>query len=315
MIRFQIAFAVVPVPFILWWRDRSLKPAVHYSAGVAIMLLLSGVFDWIVLGRFAGSTIRNLTMNTGLGAMYDTIPLMYVAVLLVLLIPPTSVLAVWLWARRAFWSRHTLVVVSFLAFFVFHSLHVNQQERFLFPMIPQMLLMTVLAVYQKLQDDGYLFRWPTLTRIVASWVIVVNLALLVFLTPAYGHRGLIEPMISFGQMQPKPYVLIVQPRIRRWSPAEYAGPGLSRFNVRNWDALHDTVVTRGGFDYVLIYPVPASAHRAYIDSVQRVVGPMDPVRHFQPSAYDQLLYQLNPKHNRSYECWLYRPVKSTARNE
>lgn len=314
MIRFQIAFAVLPVPFILWWRDRSLKPAVHYSAGVAFMLFLSGVFDWIVLGRFAGSTIRNLTMNTGLGAMYDTIPLMYVAVLLVLLIPPTSVLAVWLWARRSFWSRHTLLVVSFLAFFVFHSLHVNQQERFLFPMIPQMLLMTVLAVYQKLQDDGYLFRWPTFTRIVAAWVIVVNLALLVFLTPAYGHRGLIEPMISFGQMQPKPYVLIVQPRIRRWSPAEYAGPGLSRFNVRNWDALHGRVVTRGGFDYVLIYPVPASAHPAYVDSVQRVVGPMDPVRHFDPSAYDQLLYQLNPKHNRSYECWLYQPVDSSDRS-
>lgn len=311
MIRFQIAFAVLPVPFVLWWRDRSLKSAVHYSAGVTIMLLVSGLADWLVLGRFASSTIRNLTMNAGLDAMYDTMPLMYLAVVLVLLIPPTSVVAIWLWMRRSFWSRHTLLMVSFLSFFVFHSLHVNQQERFLFPILPHILLMTVLAIYHKIEHDGHLFRNTAVTRIAAGWAISVNLLLLAFLTPAYGHKGLIEPIMALGHMEPKPRVLIVQPEIRRWTPDSYAGPGLSRHNIRDWKYLDSSYIDNPRFDYVLMYPVPPSAHQAYVDSVEKILGPVRLAWHVKPSAYDWLLYHLNPRHNRSYEAWIYRPLSSS----
>jgi hypothetical protein len=313
MIRFQIALAVLPVPVVLWWRDGNPRAAIHFSMAVGIMILASAFADWAILGRFAGSTI-NIVMNTGLGgSMYQTIPLMYTVVLLGLLIPPVSFVALWLWARRSFRSTHLLLLASFLSFFIFHALHDNQQERFLLPMLPQILLMTVLALYHKIRDDGYLFRHMSLTRATLVWVLGVNLIVLIFLTPAYGHKGLIEPLVALGQMDPEPRVLIVQPNVRHWPPREYADAGVKTVVVRRWDALHTDEVRRQDYDYIIVYPVPPSALKAHVDSIESVLGPTTPAWRIEPSAYDWLLARLNPRHNRSYEGWVLRPATAAER--
>ncbi len=77
MIRFEIATAAVIVPFVIWYLEKSIKPAIWYSAGVAIMLLLSGVMDRMLLGGFASSTINHIGQINAESAMYDTTPFIY----------------------------------------------------------------------------------------------------------------------------------------------------------------------------------------------------------------------------------------------
>ena len=309
MVRFQLAFAILPIPLLLWWESGRFRAAVHYSLGVAAMLLLSGVIDLYLLGRFAGSTITNLTMNAGLGALYNTVPALYVALLVVFLIPPLSGVALWMAGRPSFFRQHKLLVVSSALFVLAHMSHPNQQERFIFPIIPAFLLIGLLAVWQYSRDKGKAFLTARWFRWLAGIALVLNLALLVFLTPAYGHRGMIEPMIWFEENAPTARVLYLQPGVKRWAPSEYGGAELTAFYAKSWDDPDWLAASpTQNLDYYLVYPKREEDLPSYLDSLRSRFGAVAEVRRFAPSMYDELLHRMNPSHNDHYAAYLYRPA-------
>jgi len=307
MIRFQIAFAVIPVPLILWYESRSLRPALHFSAAVGVMLVLSGLADWFLLGRFAGSTLTNLQMNAGIPALYNTIPLLYPAILLLLFLPPLSFVLMYLTLRPAFIRRHLMLFATSSFFVVCHAVQANQQERFVFSILPAFLLMVVLAAWEKRQDYGHLLRPRWLTALLFSFAIVANFSLLPVMTTAYGHRGMIEPLKWFERNAPASRVAFLQPGVRRWVPIEYAGPSLRYFYVRTWsDWQNPSADLR--FDYFVLYPGRSEELDALLDSVTARFGTLEPVFNIEPSLYDQVTHALNPGHNDSFEAFVYRPV-------
>lgn len=311
MIRFQLAFAIVPVPFVLWFEQRSLKPAAHYSLAVIIMLLLSGLTDLLLLGRFGGSTITNLTMNTGLGALYNTIPLLYVAILLIILVPPFSLLVVYLSARISFLRAHLMLVATTGFFILVHSLHPNQQERFVFPVLNAAILLAILSLWWRQEQKGYILKSRTAFRLIAGSSLLLNFVLLGFFTFAYGHRGMIEPLVRLESTSPKARVLFMQPSVKRWAPIEYAGEEFKRYYVRDWadwEKMPGVYLNEGSFDYFLLYPKVGDDLDSYADSVQARFGPIEPVFEVEPSTYDWLLHAMNPGHNDDYAAFVYRPV-------
>lgn len=310
MIRFQIAFAVAPVPFILWFLARRLKPAIWFSLGVAGMILLSGLIDLYFSGVFAASTINNLRINTGLTARYNTIPLLYPLVLLIFFIPPFSFIPAILAFRPGFWKRHPLLCATTAVFIAAHMLHSNQQERFMIPVVPAGLLIVILALWDRYQTRGYILRPAWLLTVPAGLAIVTNLYLLPWATTAYPHKGLIEPLIWMERMDPRPRVLLVQPDIKNWMPVNYAGfEELRRKSVRTWpqiDTLRPDEQGRGAFDLFALYPVREGDRERYLDSLYVRYGPMTLVRHFPSSWYDRMMHRLNPRHYAAYEAWVYR---------
>jgi len=52
--------------------------------------------------------------------------------------------------------------------------------------------------------------------------------------------------------------------------------------------------------------------REYVDSAQAVFGPMELAGHLAPSFYDKLIHTINPRHNPSYEVWIYRPGRRSS---
>lgn len=309
MIRFQTAFAVLPIPFVLWYEDRSWRPAVSYSIGVAIMLFLAGLIDLFLLGRFAGSTLTNLTINTGLGPMYKTIPVLYPALLLLLLVPPFSVVAAWFMFSRSFVRRHLVLVVSFLSFLLWHMGHANQQERFIFPMLPVAFLMAILALWQRYQDKGYILKSATLVRTLCGISIVINLVLLAPLTFAYGHKGLIESVLTVRRLQPDARVLYLQPGMRYYVPVAYADPRSEGTYIRNWSELPPAAEMTGEdshYDFAVIFPTERDPLAACRDTLSARYGQAVLVEQIQPSFFDALLHRLNPRHNDAYESFIYR---------
>jgi hypothetical protein len=312
MTRFQIAFAVLPVPFLLWWGTRRLRPALHFSVAVGLMLLLSGLADRVILGRFAGSTITNLTMNTGLDALYHTIPLLYVALLLLLLVPPISVVLPFFAFRPGFVKTNAILFWTSISFVVFHSVHSNQQERFIFPIIPAFVVMGVLAVryYTELRTPAQFPPWLRRTLWTSAGV---NLVLLGFFTFAYGHRGMIEPLKWLESHAPSSKVVFIQPEVKRWVPIEYTGEGVRHEYVRSWSDLKhwpaDSANPRD-IDYFVIYPKATERLPEYIDSLSVRFGPLEPVLTIAPSYYDQVLYLLNRSHNDNYAAFIFQPRPS-----
>lgn len=319
MIRFQVAFAVAPVPFILWYLTRHLKPAIWFSLGVAGMILLSGLIDLYFSGVFAVSTINNLRINTGLSARYDTIPFLYPLVLLIVFIPPFSFIPAILAFRPGFWKRHLLLCATTAVFIATHMLHGNQQERFMIPVVPACLLIVILALWDRYQTRGYILRSAWLVTVPAGLAIIANLYLLPWAATAYPHKGLIEPLIWLERMDAKPRVLLVQPDIRNWMPVNYAGfEELRRKSIRTWpqiDTLRPEEQGPTAFDLFILYPVKEGDRQRYLDSLNVRYGPMTLVTHFESSWYDRMMHRLNPRHYAAYEAWVYRRAEVDAVGE
>jgi hypothetical protein len=309
MIRFQVAFAVLPVPLLLWWGTRRLRPALQFSAAVALMLAASGLVDWALLGRFAGSTITNITMNAGLSALYRTIPLLYVALLLLFLVPPVSLSAPFFIFRPGFIRSNAILFWTSMSFVVLHSLHSNQQERFIFPIVPAFVLLGVLAVQHYVQSRPDR-TFPVWLRRLLWTSAAVNLLLLGFFTFACGHRGMIKPLQWFEREAPTAKVMFLQPEVKRWVPIEYAGEGLRYEYIRKWESLKSWPICDTGaadFDYFVIYPKSDTRLQEYLDSLTVRFGPLDPVFQVGPSYFDQTLHRLNRSHNDNFAAFIYRP--------
>lgn len=310
MIRFQIAFAVLPIPIILWLRHRELRPAIEYSTGVVVMLMLSGIIDWFFLGSFAASTIRNLSMNTTLGALYKTVPLMYPLELLVFLVPPISFLAIYYSLKPSFWKKHQLLFFSILMFFVFHMSHSNQQERFIFPIIPAALIMAILACWEKYRKDGYILKKKKLWNGLIISSLAVNLIILIPLTVSSGHLGLVKAMVWIENLESKKTIVIIQPHLKQWMPLEYTGDAnLDRATVRDWNDLQNCRNAPEKWDkwkYCIFYPMKDSDMNEYLDSAIAVFGQMEYYDTIEPSFYDNILHKMNPRYNPSFKAIIYK---------
>jgi hypothetical protein len=275
------------------------------------MLLLSGIIDAVLVGKFAATTINNLSINASLGPRYNTVPLLSPLVILTVFIPPTSLMLVYLAAKSAFWKNHRLLVISSLFFIVIHMLHANQQERFMVPIIPALILIAVLAVWTQYRRRGYVVYNRTFWRCLSWWTLAVNFALLVFFTGAYGHKGMIEPLVWISKMNPRPRVMVVQPDLKRWMPLDYAGlEPLKRKYVRSQDDMsHIGPDVRGpeAFDLFILYPQKEGELQVYLDSIQNHYGPVEEIRRFPPSWYDRVMHTLNPSHYGRIEAVVYGP--------
>jgi len=313
MIRFQLAFAVVPVPLVLWYVYRSIKPAIHYSLAVAIMLVLSGIADYYLLGYFAASTINNLGLNVGQGALYKSIPLMYPVVLLAFFVPPASIFLFYFAGRWSFIKKHLVLVVSSLFFILAHMVHPNQQERFMLPIVPALFLLFSLAVYYQYKDHGYILKNRTLLYILAGVSLIINGIMWVPFTFGYGHGGLIKPMVWVERQNPRPSFMVIQPDMHRWIPVDYAGlDEPKRKYIRTWNdfsTLKPDEIGRGAFDLFILYPQTEAELQQYIDTVENRYGAIEYYKTFTPTMYDNIFHALNPRHYQKYEALIYRPVE------
>ncbi len=315
MIRFQIAFAVLPIPFILWYEDRKMRGAIHYSFAVGAMILSAWVTDLIFKEEFAGTTLTYLRSSVDLNPLYSTIPAMYLIILIVAFIPPISLMLFWESLRPSFVRQHRILVFSFLSFLVGHWLLANQQERFIFPMLPVCILMFVLALWHRRQTKGYTVGKASWLRGAVGAAIGVNAILLVFFSVGYAHKGLIEPVIDIDRASPGSRVLYLQPSMRPWIAKEYAASELRAEYVKNWREFAGLRLfgqTENAFDYFVVYPTREVPLSECLDSLTGTFGEVTLWREYTASWYDQALHLLNPRHNDNFAAYVYRRPMSAS---
>jgi hypothetical protein len=312
LVRFEIAVAAVAVVPILWYEARSARPAIIYAFGVLPMLLLGGAVDWILLGVFAKSTFLHINQVLTETPPYQTIRLVYVAVLTAFFIPPFSLVAFYLAGKSSFWRRHRLLVITTLVFIIAHTLSASRQERYMLPIVSTMSVIVVLAVWRHIKDHGFFARRPKLLWSVTGLAVIVNLTLLPVFTMNYSHKAVVSPLARIEQIQPGAELVMVAPRIRQMYPVDYAGFKSARtIRVGNWSELRilgSGSALRDSVDYFITYPDSRGAIRAYRDSLQAYVGRVDLVFDETPDPIDALLHWLNPGHNPPSLVQVYRPL-------
>ncbi len=308
MIRFQVALAVLPVPLILWYDSRRLKPVLQYCAGVALMIVASGLAEYLFIGEPFVSTVNLLSGFFERGeAMYHTSDFIYVGVLVGFFVPPFSLIAFGLCAARSFWREHKLLIVMTLSFVLLHTVLTNRQERFMIPIIPVATVMVMLALHHHYKSGGWFFRWKVLYIPVIGLSLIVNLFFLGVFTPNYGHKGLVEPLVRMERVDPRPRAVFVSPEKGQIYPYYYGGfEPPKRVWIKKWPDLAAYKPDPARQDYFLLYPLREDDLPRYLDSLRQRVGEVREEFHVGPSTVDWLLNKVNPKYNPTHEVWVYR---------
>ncbi len=171
------------------------KEFFYFSTGVALLIvLLHGIGDYFLCGSPFCKVIYYFVYNMDNASTYFDKPWFdYVLLLLGLFIPPISIFLLFGFFRA--YKIDLLLWLPVLVFFVFHSMFPNKQERFIFTVMPQMLLLGYLGWTEFMEKSGF---WAKRKKLIAGfWIFfwVLNIPVSVIYSAYYNKKARIEGMV------------------------------------------------------------------------------------------------------------------------
>jgi hypothetical protein len=309
-IRFQTATIGIGLGLVLL-AQRRVRAALALGAGGALAAaVLVGGSDWIGYGRPFSSVLAYVAYNRVPAnvARYPNGPwYQYLLTLLGVLIPPTSLLLAW-GAVHA--RRFALLFWPALLFFVVHSAYAGKQERFIFPILPIVLILAAIGAMELARDVPFLRDRPRLVRGLWGWFWIVNTLLLVLYTGNYSKRTRVEPLSFIRAAGDARAVLIeTSEPSAAFVPRFYLGDTVPVFTLpaeRTVDDLRAELQGSGGVQPNYVVLTGERELDARLARLQPLCPTLEPVRTFRPGVVDWLLHRMNPRHNVNLTARLYR---------
>lgn len=309
-LRFQTGTIALGVGLVLLAR-RQVAAALAAGAGGALAAaVLVGGTDWIGYGRPFSSVLAYLRYNSdpSIVALYPRGPwYLYLFTLAGVLIPPTSLLLLW-GAVRA--RRHALLFWPAALFLAFHSAYPGKQERFLFPILPIVLILGALGAAELAERSPWLGGRPRLVRGLWGWFWALNTVALLLYTANYSKRTRVEPLSFLREAgDARSVVVETSEPMAPYVPRFYLGDAIPVRTLpasRTVDDLRAELAAEGGAgpDYVVMTGEPG------LDARLARIEPVCPsprlVRTFVPGVIDWLLHRANPRHNVNLTARVYR---------
>jgi len=192
-IRFQTSTFIGGLGLALLFKKK-FHHTVIFGIGVLIsVFLLQGGVDMVIWKRPFAEFMEYSNYNLQHANDYWTAP-WYNYILLVsgLLIPPVSLFLIFGVFRN--WKKHLIIFLPVLAFFVFHSIFPNKQERFIFPVLPFIIMMGIAAWTEFYEQSSFWKRNQKLYK--GSWMffVVLNSVLLLGLTLSSSKKNRVDAM-------------------------------------------------------------------------------------------------------------------------
>jgi hypothetical protein len=173
---------------------RQWKAALLYGTGVVVSVLaLQGVVDFLIWKQPFAEFTEYSRYNLANASNYITLGwYTYFLVVAGLLVPPVSLFLATGFVRE--WKKSWIIVLPVLLFFVFHSTFPNKQERFIFPVLPFIIMLGSAGWMRFRESSDFWTKRPGLHR--ASWrfFIVVNGILLIALTFSSSKKNRVDAM-------------------------------------------------------------------------------------------------------------------------
>jgi len=309
-IRYQTATFALGLGLVLLARRR-VRAAVALGAGaLASAALLVGGTDWLGYGVPFSSLRAYVAYNAapGVTAGYPTGPwYQYLLTLLGVLLPPTSLLLL-AGAVRA--RRHALLFWPALLFLAFHSAYPGKQERFLFPILPVVLVLGAVGAAELAQEVRFLRERPRLVRGLWSWFWVANTVLLALYTANYSKRTRVEPLSFLRSTGEARSVLVETSESRApYVPRFYLGNEVPVAVLPASRAVDDVRAELAAAESPLPSHVVATGEpglEARLERLRSLCAAPRLLTTIRPGAVDWLLHRANPRHNVNLTARIYR---------
>jgi hypothetical protein len=313
-VAFTIRFQILVVPGALGLvllLQRRIAPALLLGAGTVVSAaVLQGGSDWIGYGRPFSSFLAYLAYNSDPRhvATFPTGPWhRYLGTLLGFLVPPTSLLllaGVVGTARRLpllFWPAFAFVAV--------HSIYPGKQERFLFPVLPLLLVLAAVGARDLAERFRPLAARPRLVRGLWAWFWIANAIGLAAYTTNYSKRTRVAPL-SFLHARADVQAVVLETSEARapFVPLFYLGAHTPAFHLpktRSVEELSAELAASGARPNYVVMTGDAELD-ARLDRLRPLFPRLTKVASFGPGAVDWLLHRMNPRRNVNLTAHVYR---------
>lgn len=292
MVRFQVGILMLPLGLYAWRTGKWARLG-SFLAGGLVACLAQGALD-MAEGRPALSTPwRYVQYNMQHASQYGVSPIYtYVLQCVMLTLPPACLLlGPWAWARAC--RQNKLSFWLCLWFVAVHSLIAHKEDRFLFPILPLLLVLMGTALALEPHAQTLANRWPPRCYAFGRRLFwCVNTLGLVVCSLSDAQRNWTVPLLRIARATPPGqirHLAVIEPDV---VPSYYLDGRAS------WQGFADvasfyraTLQSKQQVDYVLLRAVPDAQAQTMLTDL----GCGAPER-FEGDLVDRLLVRVN-RHN------------------
>jgi hypothetical protein len=289
---------------------KEFKQLVLLMAGFFITaLVIQGSADVFAWGYPFASFVEYMRYNATHGYDYTTGPV-YTYLLLVLgaFIPPMSFFFLYGFFRN--WRKTLLVILPVLVFFILHSSFPNKQERFIFPVIPLILVVCIIGWEEYVKGSDFWQRHRTALRSLWVWFWIINMLLLLPFTLYYSKKSRVESMYTLYGKHVNGIVLVGGRMGVTQPPLFYCG--VYPVPIYQVNDTSDLAKVKQQLEHEPVRPNYAVFFG--IDDINKRVSNVESAlgikcsleRRIEASFLDDVFYRLNPRNNKNETTFVYK---------
>jgi hypothetical protein len=244
-IRFQAIIYWGGMGLALLIQKKWLQTIIFGLGGVFAFIIIQGPIDYIIWGKpfavLTGYVEYNLAHSSEYGNQ-DNI-LMYVTLIPGYLLPPIG--ALWFFGFFLKVKKHLLVFLPSLLFLAFHTYFPNRQERFIFTIIPMVVILGIIGWNAFREKSSWWAKHKKLHNGFMKFFWIVNSILLVGATLSYSKKSRCEAMHYFWKTEQEVTLIIVDDTGRRETmmmPVFYSGKPITTLTISDWDSTDTSII-------------------------------------------------------------------------
>lgn len=236
----------------------------------------------------------------------------YFGVILGVLLPPISVLLLF---GFFYGYKKLFLFLPAFCFLFFHSIFPNKQERFIFPIIPSIIILGVIGLNGLLEKYPKQLKLRKIIKVCFIISFVLNVVLLIPVTFHYSKRARVESMVYLHQYKGNVKSFIVD-GIPEGScsvmPRTYLGEDSKQYNIISDTTNIMTQDYKYQPSFVLFVSEQNLEQRK--QSIQRRYPHLEYETTIEPSRLDKLMQKIN-HHNRNFNIIIYRNDDVVKKNK
>ncbi|HEY4798001.1 MAG TPA: glycosyltransferase family 39 protein, partial [Bacteroidia bacterium] len=171
------------------------KETVLFGIGALLcMVIFQSIPDMIIWGRPFAEFKEYVRYNISAAQLYIVQQwYMYFALLLGIMLPPVSLFILFGFFRS--WKKQIILFIPSFIFLAFHCYFPNKQERFIFPIIPFLIVLGIIGWNDFIKTSSFWNNRKKLLR--ACWIFFwsLNLLPLLVVSVTYSKRSRVESMV------------------------------------------------------------------------------------------------------------------------